>query len=567
MLPLGVLARKLMADPAGRNRLLGAMVAMVFLVGAFATGLSVNIEFGDTGDDAPLALTSTIDPSTGEQVFVDDEGNAVDEQQALAAGARPSTGTKSAAGSSTASNTSSAAPSSSGGSVKAGAATSPETSAAGEPAGAAAPAQANADPCDGAQLAATDQGVSKESIKLGFLISDLGPLASAGFDVGASGDYQLILDAWMNELNANGGVACREVTYVTESFDVLSVDDMNAKCKAMTEDHKVFSVLTTGGYDSVAQLCVAKDHQTPFLNPEAEPAHWYREASPYLWNLLMSKDRMHRNHVRLLVEEGEIDPSTKVGVVYHGIPNVGPSVEAGLLPELKANGITPEKVVKLSSDDERAISEINQVVLEFNTAGIDYVFMPMNLIFKTQFMQTAEQQNYFPSYTDSDHYYGCFDFVTETYPARSWDKTKCVTANTVVSRPDLDEYVNNHPFAQYADQVYLRTNPDGYDAGGEKDEEAAEAQRALHQSVGSLLLLWSQAADRVGPELTRPAWGEAMGQTGAFDKCVCEHPLTFGAQKWGGPDHIKIVQWHAEAGGGFEERMYRELTRPRPAFY
>ena len=41
MLPLGVLAQKLLADPEGRNRLLAALVAVVLLVGAFSTGLSV----------------------------------------------------------------------------------------------------------------------------------------------------------------------------------------------------------------------------------------------------------------------------------------------------------------------------------------------------------------------------------------------------------------------------------------------------------------------------------------------------------------------------------------------
>ena len=160
-------------------------------------------------------------------------------------------------------------------------------------------------------------------------------------------------------------MGCRQVSAVREVFDVLSVDDMLAKCKAMTEDHKVFSVLTPGGYDSVAQLCIAKDHKTPLINPEPEPAGWYKEAAPYLWNMLMSKDRTHKNHVRWLIESKQLKPSMRVGVVYHGIPNVGPPVEDVSLPELRKHGIKPVQIAKLSSDDEQAVAQINQVVLQF----------------------------------------------------------------------------------------------------------------------------------------------------------------------------------------------------------
>jgi hypothetical protein len=358
-----------------------------------------------------------------------------------------------------------------------------------------------------------------------------------------------------------GGLACRRVEWVKEVFDVLSVDDMIAKCKSMVNDHKVFGVMTPGGYDSVAQLCIAKDNKTPFVNSEPEPAGWYREAAPYLWNLLMSKDRMHRNHVRWLMENKEIKPgdpltggATKVGVVYHGIPNVAPPVEAALLPELAKHGVKPAQVAKLSSDDEQALAQINQVVLQFRQAGIQYVFMPMNLIFKTQFLQAAEAQGYFPKYTDSDHYFGCFDFTTATYPRRAFEGTKCVSSLDIAGlrRAEAVELAETHPYGQYADRVYAATYPEGYDDNGQKDQDAADTQRALFMGLGSQILLFEQAADRAGPELTRPAWGAAMGQTGAFHQIPTFHPLTFGPEKWDGPDHIVVVQWRGEASDGYE---------------
>ncbi|MFP5320874.1 MAG: hypothetical protein ACLGIC_03405 [Acidimicrobiia bacterium] len=558
MLPLGVLAQRLLSDQEGRNRLLGAIVATVLLVGAFATGLSINIEFGGgRGGGGPLAVSSTIDPTTGEEVFVDEEGNVLDGDELAAAGITvPSSSRPTASAART--------PTSAG---AAGAGPQPSTGSGGAapaPGGGVAAAAGGGDPCAGASLGATDQGVTAETVKLGILVPNLNELELAGFPVGLAGDFDAIMTAWVNEMNRSG-VACRKVEWVKRIFDVVSADDMQRVCREMTQDEKVFSVVTPGGYDSVAQLCIAKDAKVPLVNGEPEPAEWYAQAAPYLWNLGTSKDRGHINHVRYLVEKGHLKKSNKIGVIYDGVPHVAPATEKGLLPELKRQGLEPTKVFKLSSDVEQALGQINQVVVDFRLAGVDFVFMPMNLIYKTQFMTAAEQQNYNPQYTESDHNFGCYDFTTTTYPARQYDRTICVTSTDIYGRKDLEAYSKQHPWSVYADEVYFRTHEAGYHPDGE-GSDGWNAQRALHIALGSMIKAWWQAADRVGPDLTRAAWGQAMGQTGDFEDCVCESPLRFEPDKWDGSTTVKGLLWHAEASDGWEERLYRELTRPQPAY-
>jgi hypothetical protein len=542
-------------DPGFRNRLLAFVVVMVLLAGAFTSGFEATIRFG--GDDRAgtfagaragggAGIDGELELADGDDTFelgelaadgIPTEGGA----RPTAAGGRAGGGTGGGAGDPT---------------------TEPD---GGGGSGGGAAGTAGHAGCEGATLRATDHGVGEDTIKIGILEAHLGPLAELGFSAGVEADYQKILDAWTTELNGNGGVACRQVTYVVEGFDVLSVDSMLAACRRMTQDHKVFAVLTAGGYDSVAQLCIARDNQTPLINTEPQPAHWYAEAAPYLWSTLMSKDRMHRNHIRWLVESGEITSGDRVGVVYHGIPNVGPAVERSLLPELARHGIEPVRVTKLSADDEQALAQISQVVIDFQARRIDRVIMPMNLIFKTQFMQQAEQQAYLPRYTDSDHYFGCFDFVTGTYPARSWESTPCVTSSQVAGmRPgDLEAFADAHPHQQHADAVYLRQHPEGF---GSTDDEA-DVQRAINSVIGTLVLLWAEAADRVGPDITRAAWGQEMGNTGAFARHTAPHPLTFRADKWDGPDHLSVVRWRAAAGDGWDARMYRMVIAPFPAYY
>ena len=558
MLPWRVTIQRLSeafrSDPAFRNRVLGFIVVMTLLMGAFVKGVDVSVRIGDQAASTVAAGqtyvaedgTITTDPS----LAVTDESGA----PVLSSSPAPTLG-----GGAPSTSGASAGRTTVGGAAVAGTAVAP------------APVVPS---CDGLELKATDQGVTEDTIKIGFLIPNLNELQAAGFNVGLAGDWDKILPTWVDELNHLGGIACRKVTYVKEVFDVLQVDDMIAKCKAMTEDHKVFTVLTPGGYDSIAQLCIAKDHKTPFINPEPEPEGWYRDAAPYLWNLLMTKDRMHRNHVRWLMQSKELipgdpdalaNPATRVGIVYHGIPNVAPPVEDTLIPELENAGVKPVKVVSLSSDSQQALAQINQVVLQFQQARVEYVLMPMNLIYKTQFLQAAEKQSYFPKYTDSDHYFGCFDFTTATYPEKGFDKTKCISSLEINGmRPeDGRAFVDAHPFAQYADAVYKRVNPEGYDNGGESDQKTTDTQRGLFIGMGSQVYLWKQAADRVDPTtITRLAWGQSMGQTGAFDKIPTPHPLTFGPEKWDGPDYISTAQWHAEAGDGYEAKKFRRTGEP-----
>ena len=441
------------------------------------------------------------------------------------------------------------------------------TTDSGAPGGPGAPgrpgAQAPAPKQPGGQLSsgpltASDQGVTKTGIKLGFLIANTSQLGAAGFKAGIAGDQQKIIKAWMAEFNRTGGVNGRKVSAVTQDFDVLSVDNMQAACKTMTRDEKVFSVITAGGYDSVAQLCIAKENKTPLISTDPEPEQWYAESKPYLYSTYMSKDRIARNKADWLKQGGWLRPTDKVGVIYHDIPNVAPSVEKSLLPALKRNGITPKTVIKLASDSNQALNQINNAVLQMRQDGVTFVSFQMNLIFKSQFMQVAENQNYFPRYDDSDVYFGCQNFVTAAYPARSFDKTQCLTGTL----GGLQKTYTTNAFTKLADQVYKRTFPQGYATEGD-GAEAQEGQRALNYGLGSEILLWHQAAVRAGTQLTRPLWGQAMQMTGEFTQQAQYCSMRFGPDKFDGADQLSVVQFRTEASDGYAARKFRTV---RPCF-
>lgn len=560
--PLAELMERFKAAPPGVQAL-GGVIALVLVGGVAALGLSLGDDeaAGVAIDESPDAVADGSDveaPAEGDGAAVDAEADGENGTDASDEDAE-----RDGSGEAARADTGEAASSETGGDAASGG-----NGGGGEQRPVAAG-------CEGVQLTATDRGVTEDEILIGVLVPNLGPLADAGFDVGVDVDHDPIMEAWLEELNRDGGVACRQVREVRVDFDVLSVETMQQACRELAQDHEVFAVVTSGGYDSVAQRCLAEDHRTPFINPDAQPEGWYEAGAPYLWSTFMNKDRMHRNHMRWLAESGTIemadgplDDGHTVGVIYHGIPNVGPSVEDALLPELDRLGVEPAEVIRLSSDDEQALAQINSAVLQMRSTGVDFVIFPMNLIFKTQFMQVAESQGYFPEYTDSDHYFGCMDFVTATYPADSFDGTTCVTATVAgMQEEQLMQRPAQREYREYGQAVFERTNAGGYESDG-RNEEQAEAMEAIHLSLGTMLLLWAEAADRVDPEqLTRQAWGHEMGQTGHFDKTIVSPYLTYAQDKWDGPDELAIVRWFADAGDGYDARMFRQIRDFFSAFF
>jgi len=405
-------------------------------------------------------------------------------------------------------------------------------------------------------LGATDQGVTKNGIKLGLLIANTSELGAAGFKAGISGNQQEIIKAWTDEINRNGGINGRKLSYYTQDFDVLDVNDMQAACKTMTQDQKVFSVLTTGGYDSVAQLCITKENKTPLISTDPEPAEWYQQAAPYLWGTFMNKDRLAKNQAKWLSTSGYVRPTDKVGVIYHDIPNVAPSVEKSLLPSLNADGIHPVDVVKLASDSQQALSQIPNAVLDMQQKGVTFVIFEMNLIFKSQFLQQAAKQQFHPRFNDSDEYFGCADFTTSAYDATEYDGTKCV--GTTLSGVDPKKYKET-TYQKFADSVYKHEYSQGYATEG-SDPKNQEAQAVLNWGLGSEILMWAQAAMHAGTQLTRKLWGESMEYTGNWLQQGLYCSSTFKPGKFDGSDRLAITEYEAQADADYAAKSFHMLA-------
>ena len=547
---------------AARARWVALAPLLLVVVGLIATDhAAITLRVGEQDGSGENAATGVRSDSLGGDPTNTDEvgivGAGVDESGVVA-------GTTGAA-------------SSSGGSAPTGA--SPAAAAApGETSSGPAEAAAQTDPaaaevCKDGALKATDRGVTDTTIKLGFVTVS-----------GITDDHKKALEeiprAWIQEVNANGGVCGRKLEYVLVHSTYADEAEQLAACKELVLDQKVFAVIAYASYNtSAGQMCVAKDNQTPLLSWDQLPSHYYSDAAPFLWLSRLDATRMLKNFARTIVERGYIDKSKKVGVLYEGTPFDSEAVEKDLLPELARLGIKPAKVYKSSPSLEQSVNQMPDAVLQMKTAGVTHLMFVASVITKQQFIRHADSQQYYPRLLDHDIKDGCGELLHEfaaPYPDRSFEGTICVTAHFTGIAPDnqtsqFGEWIHS-PFAKYADEVYKRWNKGGYEAvrGNAAESEVGfnpGTQRFLNYIVGGHLAMWKSAAERAGRNLTRARWGEAMLATGRFEQTAFAPFFTFGKGKADGPDQIRVVQFKVDASDGYERRKFRPIVPFFPVYY
>jgi ABC-type branched-subunit amino acid transport system substrate-binding protein len=386
--------------------------------------------------------------------------------------------------------------------------------------------------------------------------------------------------AWVEEINSQGGICGRNVEGVYVQAAYNDPTSQVAACTKLALDEQVFAAVGYTSFDTEAgQTCLATQHKVPLISWDQLTTKSYAEADGYLWLQRLDETLMLRNWVKTMVDRGYVTPEDRVGVLYQGTPQDTEAVTETLIPELEANGIEPVSVFESAPDTDGASQQMSAAVLQFQQDDVDYVFPVANIFIKQTFVHAAADQQYFPRYTDSDIKDGCGQLLTsfqQGYPAEAYDGTICVTAHQTGTSPEnqnsqFGEDITSD-FYQYAEEVYTEWSGGGYDEPPQTEDELTYGFDIytvgfVNATLGSGVMLWADAARRVGPELTREAWAEAMATITDFDQTAFAPHFSFGPTKWSGPDQIRVVQFHAEASNGFDAAHYQELEPYFDAYY
>lgn len=233
------------------------------------------------------------------------------------------------------------------------------------------------------------------------------------------GSAQRMAKAIVDDINARGGIAGREVAPVFYEFQQGNPNrEAQAACAWWTEDRPVFAATTSVGTiysDELLNSCLAK-RQTPLLQTLTafRPQRVYSRYAPYLYAPTEpTLERVVRVTTQRAAANGyfeggwDADPTkpgsqpTKIGILsrraYYGSDHT-----RVVRQELGRQSQPVAATFEWSGDLARAGDEMNQAIVSFKEADVTHVIAQDVGLF--MFSLNAESQQYRPRYlVSSDH--------------------------------------------------------------------------------------------------------------------------------------------------------------------
>lgn len=274
---------------------------------------------------------------------------------------------------------------------------------AGSPGSGPAPAGASGGPP--AQARGDRPGITDKTIRVGFIVLDQAGVSSVTGNFGASGaatgDPKRQVAAIVKWVNDRGGVAGRKVEPFTVVRDPSSDDDnqMEAICTKMTEDFKVFAVVTN--FTDQTEACYAK-RRTLLLNDGVVSKSVLSQFNPFVWVPgLLTSEAGYVAFVDSLVAQKWFQGAKKIGVVAFDRPSNVQTYKSLVLPRVKAAGFSDVETywIKDGSNTSELQAAAQAAALRFKEKGVTNIFfMAPGAGAPLIFMQTAQSQGYFPRY-------------------------------------------------------------------------------------------------------------------------------------------------------------------------
>jgi ABC-type branched-subunit amino acid transport system substrate-binding protein len=235
-------------------------------------------------------------------------------------------------------------------------------------------------------------GVSATDIKVGISLADFDCVKS--FVDSIRVDQDQVYGAFIDDINAKGGIAGRKITPVYDTFCPLGSAPPLAVCTKLTDDDKVFAVIGTFvDFSGDAQTCVADQHHTVLMTYNLTQAIIDKsppglivypgatnERSVRILLQLMDKQKTLKGK-KVAVLGGSAESSTVNGTIVPGLKKI--HVPMGSTAILSING---------TADTAAAQGQLDSFIERWKTEHVNAVFLSGDEVSSKQFVTKIREE-------------------------------------------------------------------------------------------------------------------------------------------------------------------------------
>ncbi len=234
-------------------------------------------------------------------------------------------------------------------------------------------------------------GVTATTVKIGIALVDFTCIKQFVDSIRVNQDknYQAFID----DINARGGIAGRKIVPVYHSFCPIQNSNAVALCTKFTEDDKVFAVLGNFvDFSGDAETCLAKQHNTPLMTFQLTQA--IMNGSPPGMIILPGTNPERSDAVVLsLLKKQHILDGKKIGVL--GEITSRKVVTTSVVPGLKKIGATLGSTAILSitgTDTTAAQSQLDSFIERWKSENVSALFVSGTQVASKQFIEKIRKQ-------------------------------------------------------------------------------------------------------------------------------------------------------------------------------